>query len=84
MADATKKTFEIVHIVYILVAVLVAVGIAYGTVTNQQKNDRKEIESKLSKDVFEVHQQEQRIATDRLMKSLDNGFERLEKRIEGK
>lgn len=78
------KTLKLVHIVYLLAAVLIAAGIAWGTVTNQQMNNKEQIEKKLSKEVFEVHQQEQRIATDRLQKSIDTGFERIEKRLEPK
>ncbi len=79
-----EKTLKLVHIIYLLAAVLVAAGIGWGTVTNQQKNNKEQIEKKLNKEVFEVHQQEQRIATDRLQNSLDKGFERLEKRMESK
>ncbi len=77
----TKKTLDLVHVIYIMAAILIAAGIAWGTVTNQQRNNKEQIDKKVSKEVFEVHQQEQRIATDRLQKSLDNGFERIEKRM---
>jgi len=81
---STEKTLKLVHIVYLLAVVLVAAGVGWGTVTNQQKNNKEQIEKKLNKEVFEVHQQEQRIATNRLQDSLDKGFERLEKRMESK
>lgn len=81
---STEKTLKLVHIVYLLAAVLVAAGVAWGTVTNQQKNNKEQIEKKLNIEVFEVHQQEQRIATVRLQNSLDKGFERIEKRLENK
>ena len=80
----SEKTLKLVHIVYLLAAVLIAAGVAWGTVTNQQKNNKEQIEKKLNKEVFQVHQQEQRIATDRLQKSIDTGFERIEKRLESK
>lgn len=77
-----KKTLDLIHIIYILIVIGIGVGIAWGTVTTKQKSQQKEIDNKLSKEVFEVHQQEQRIATKSLQDTLNKGFDRLEKRME--
>lgn len=76
-----RNTLNLVHIVYIMAALLIAVGISWGTVTNQQKNHSIAIEKKLSKEVFEIHQTEQRRASEALQKSVDKGFDRLDERI---
>lgn len=81
--DENCKRLKLVHLLYLIIVLAVSIGIAWGFVVNQQSTNSKEIEKKLDKEIFTQYQEEQRRATDNLDKSINRGFDRLDKRIEG-
>jgi replicative DNA helicase len=78
MTDKLKT----VHLLYILCAALVTVGIAWGALSNQQANNSKAIEKKASKEAFEMHIRNQTQQFQSLETTINNGFERIDKRLD--
>ena len=81
--DENCKRLKLVHLLYLIIILAVTVGIAWGIVLNQQRTNSAEIKEKLDKGIFAQYQIEQRRATDTLNDSINRGFDRLDKRIEG-
>ncbi len=66
-----ESKLKLIHLVYGLLAAAVVVGISIGSMATQQKVNTQVIEKKLAKDVFEIHQTEQRVQFKSIDKKLD-------------
>ena len=57
--DKGVAKIKLVHLVYGLLAAAVIIGIAIGSLMNQQSTNTKNIQSKVSKEYFDLYSQQQ-------------------------
>ncbi|MAF35802.1 hypothetical protein CL622_01645 [archaeon] len=80
--NGSTGKLKLVHLVYMLGAAILLVGIAWGTMRNQQATNTKEIEKKVEKEIFNMHQQEQTRQVDSIITTMNNGFNKIDTRLE--
>lgn len=80
--DCSKPNLKLIHLLWTIIAAAVLVGVAWGAMRNEQINQSKSIEKKVEKEVFEIHMEAQRQQTETFVKVVNDGFERIDKRLE--
>lgn len=78
---AAQNRLKLIHLLWVITAMAIAVGIAWGVTTNQQASNTKAIESKVSKDIFEQHNENQIRQMDRLEQTVKDGFDDIKEEI---
>ena len=69
--DQKEGKLKLIHIVWCLVAATGTVCLAIGGMNNQQKTNTVEIEKKLDKSLFDMHQRQQGEQYQSIIKSVD-------------
>ena len=79
--EGTHK-LKLIHLVYGLISAGVIIGIAIGRMGNQQVNNTEAIRLKVNKELFDSHENYQTKQFRGIQKTMDDGFEKIEKSIE--
>ena len=69
MADG-KKELKLTHLLWIILVFVLMAGISGGVLKNQQATNTKEIEKKVDKDIFEMHNEMQMVQFNDIKDSL--------------
>jgi uncharacterized protein HemX len=77
-----NSRLKLVHLLWLILIVAVGVGVSWGVVANQQSVNSKEIEKKLDRELFEMHQVQQTKQFESLERSLKEGFDRIDKQLD--
>lgn len=72
---------KLVHLVYGLIAAAVLVGVWIGSLGSQQSTNTNDIKRKVEKPIFEAHEKYQTQQFKSIQKTMDDGFDRIEKSI---
>lgn len=59
MAENNKKGLTLNHLFWAVIVIAVSMGIAWGALGNQQRTNTAEIKEKVSKEVFNMHNEQQ-------------------------
>lgn len=80
--DHKTKDLKLVHLLWTIIAAAMLVGVAWGVMQTNIVYQGKQIEKKVDKDVFEMHLTAQRQQTETFVKTVKEGFDRMDKRLE--
>jgi replicative DNA helicase len=82
MPDKTEGKLKLIHVIWTLLAAAVLVGVAGGAIKNQQKTNTEQIkqqqQSKVEKEVFEMHQNQQNQQFKDIKETMKNGFDKID------
>ena len=80
--ETGESKLKLIHLVYGLIAAGVIIGIYIGKISNQQSTNTKGIAVKVEKEVFNMHQEQQRIQFKKIDSSLDKIDGKLDEMLE--
>lgn len=82
--EENNKTarLKLIHLLYIIIIAAASVGVAWGVLANQQGVNSAEIEKKLDRELFDMHQTQQTQQFESLQATMKEGFGRMDKRLE--
>ena len=76
--EQTEAKLKLIHLLYVLLAAALCVGVVIGAMRNQQGVNTIAIEKKVEKDIFTQHQEQQRIQSVKLDKTLSKMNDKLD------
>lgn len=79
--EAQESKLKLIHLLWTILIVAVGAGIAWGISTNQQSSNTKAIETKVDKDIFKQHNENQIRQMDRLEQTIKDGFKDIKEEI---
>ena len=62
---------KLIHLLWVIIGTVLAAGVTWGITINQQKNNTAAIETKVGKDIFEMHLDQQKEQYQSMDKKLD-------------
>ena len=81
-----KKELKLTHILITVLLIAVTGGVGWGVLKEKTAQQEKKIQKmeaqKVEKEIFNMHQTQQTQQFEAIGKSIDNGFERMGKRLE--
>ena len=82
--NGKESKLKLIHLVYGLIAAGVLAGMALGMLMNQQQVNTSEIDKKLEREIFDMHNQQQVLRfekTDALLEKMDGKLDNISAKI---
>ncbi len=82
--NGKESKLKLIHLVYGLIAAGVLAGMALGMLMNQQQVNTSEIDKKLEREIFDMHNQQQVLQfekTDALLEKMDGKLDNISAKI---
>lgn len=78
MANNDKKGIKLIHLFWTIIVAVALVSVAWGVMKNQQSTNTKNIEKKVEKEIFNMHQTQQNQQFTRI----EGWMEKIDKKLE--
>ena len=82
--NVNEHKLKLIHLVYGLFIAALGIGIAIGDVMRQQKTNTKDVETKVSKEIFNQHKETQQQQFKSMNTNMSEGFRRIETKLDKK